>query len=603
MSTGDDWQADAWKYVELVGELQYVINWRAWSVSRCRLVASALDEQGAPMGEIPEDDSNAEKVRKIVNDIAGGVTGQAKIQERAAYLLSVIGECWVGMIVRDASRETAIDGTPTLPVDITRPGYLLEQWYVFGKEQINSTSNGLELRLPDGTKHEFDPQNDILFRVWCQHPKDPTKPISAIWSNRVVLRKIVQADATIEAANNSRLIGNGVMLVPQEMSLPTQAAPAAVPMGTPDDNLPLPLIEPNAAQALQDLLYDVASVAKRDPSSQAAMLPIIAAVPGEQVKNFAWIRPGADIPETTLKIQDADIRRLAMGLDVAPERLFGMSEGNHWSAWAIDENDIKLHVAPLIEVLCSALTQEILREKLVEIGIDPGQYIVWYDTTALTQDPDKTDEAKDGFDRGAISARALRQHLGFDEEDGYDYTTEDGWIELALDKIAQDPAKAGVFMPILAAAAAKVGLEVQVAPTPALPSGNEDEETEPQSEPPEPTSAPEPEPVPVQAAGMTVARLCVNRALELANKRRRTRADAALYRDVPIELAHTALPPIRNGEAADLIKGWDTGLVDEDLRSLGLCPEAFRSMVEGVAQLAQVTASAPVITRSMLRRA
>lgn len=603
MTSGDNWQDEAWRYLELVGELQYVVNWRAWSASRCRLVASALDEQGAPTGDIAEDDPNAERVREIVNAIGGGVTGQAKILQRTAYLLSVVGECWIGMVVRDASREETYAGTP-LPVDLERPGFQLEQWYVFGKEQISASSSTLVLRLPDGSKHEFNQEVDLLFRVWAEHPMDPSKPISPIWSNRRVLNGIVKADAAIEAANNSRLVGNGLLFVPQEMSLPQQQTPVAVPVGATDLNAPVPFFEPNSAQALQDLLFDVATTATRDPQSQAAMLPIIAAVPGEQIKNVSWIRPGSDIPETTLKIQEADIRRLAMGLDVAPERLFGMSEGNHWSAWAIDENDIKVHVAPLVQIITSALTQEILREKLAEEGLDPDAYIVWYDTTALSQDPDKTDEAQAAFDRGAITAAALREHLGFDDEDGYDLTNADGLIQLALDKLAADPANASIFIPILQMAVDKLSMDVELAPQPALPAApEEDEEPAADSEPPEPSGAPTPEPAPVQAAGMTVARLCVTRALELANKRRRTRADATLYREIPIELAHTVLPPVRNGEAADLIKGWDVGLLDEDLTHLGLCPESFRSMVEGVAMLAQVTASAPVLTQSMLRRA
>lgn len=601
MTSGEDWQADAWRYLELVGELQYVVNWRAWSASRCRMVASALDDQGEPMGTIPDDDPNAKKVRDIVNAIGGGVSGQAKILHRSAYLLSVPGECWVGMVVRDAAREETYVGTP-LPVDLDRPGFQREQWYVFGKEQISSSSSSLVLRLPDGSKHEFNQEVDLLFRVWAEHPMDPSKPISPIWSNRRVLNGIVKADAAIEAANNSRLVGNGLLFVPQEMSLPQQQAPVAVPIGAEDTNAPVSFFEPNSAQALQDLLFDVATTATRDPQSQAAMLPIIAAVPGEMIKNVNWIRPGSDIPETTLKIQEADIRRLAMGLDVAPERLFGMSQGNHWSAWAIDENDIKVHVAPIVQIITSAMTQEILREKLVQEGLDPDAYVIWYDTTALSQDPDKTDEAQAAFDRGAITAAALREHLGFDDEDGYDLTTGEGLIQLALDKLAADPANAAIFLPILQMAVDNLSLDVDLAPPPpALPAAPP-EESAAGDQPSEPSSPSTPEPPPVQAAGMTVARLCVTRALELANKRRRTRADATLYRDVPIQLAHTVLPPVRNGEAADLIKGWDTGLVDDDLTGLGLCPESFRAMVEGVAMLAQVTASAPVITQSMLRR-
>jgi hypothetical protein len=600
-----NWQDEAWTFLEKVGELQYFVSWRAWSASRCRLVPSALDDQGAPTGSLDPEDPNAEKVLQIVNDIGGGASGQSKLVRRTAYLLSVVGECWVGLIVRNAAREETTEGN-SLPVDLSRPGYQLEQWYVFGREQITQSSSTIELKLPDGTKHTFDPNVDILFRVWDEHPKDPSQPVSPIWSNRDVLAGIVQSDLTIKAANNSRLVGNGIMFVPQEMSLPDQPAPMAVPVGEPDTNDPVPYFEPNQAQKLQDLLFDVATAAKRDPESQAAMLPVIAAVPGELIKNVMWLRPGSDVPETTLKIQEADIRRLAMGLDTAPERLLGMSQGNHWSAWAIDDNDVKIHIAPVVEIIANALTQEILRQKLVEEGLDPDAYVIWYDATSLAQDPDKTDEARDAFDRGALTARALREHLGFDEDDGYDLENADGWIEMALDKIAQDPANAQVFMPIIEAAAKKVGLEVAAAQQPALPAGQDPNQQDQPSDgpPPEPQTTPAETPPPQsQTAAITVARLCTNRALELANKRRRGRADAHVLRETPIELAHTVLGPVEQAEVPRLISGWDTGVSDEDLKELGLDPRTFRGLVEGVATISLITASAPVLTQSMIRRA
>lgn len=603
LSADGNWQEDAWVCLEKVGELQYFVSWRSWSASRCRLVASAVDDQGAPTGSLADDDTNAEKVRAIVNDIAGGVAGQAKLIRRAAYLLSVPGECWIGMLVRDPGREEVTDGVPA-PVDVTRPGFQREQWFVFGREQISKSSDTLVLKLPDGTKHEFDPDVDLLFHLWDEHPRDPSKPVSPVWAVREVLHGIIQADQTIKAANNSRLVGNGILFVPQEMSLPEQQAPVPVPipLGTEDLNVPPVFEEPNTAQKLQDLLFEVGSTAKRDPNSQAAQMPLVAAVPGEMIKDVHWLRAGSDVPETTLKIQEADIRRLAMGLDVAPERLLGMSQGNHWSAWAIDESDIKVHVAPVVEIIVSGLTQEVLRQKLAEEDIDPDAYVVWYDTTALTQDPDKSDEAQEAFDRGALTARALREHSGFDDEDGYDLTTRDGWIELALDKVAQNPANAAVFGPIIVAAAQQVGLEVtpprELTPAESTPA---EDDAPADAEPPEPDDTDEPDDAPLTAA-LTVARLCVNRALELANKRRRTRADTTTLRNVPITLAHTVLGPVEMGEAADLIRGWATGLSDEDLLRLDLDPGAFRAMVTTVSTLALVTASEPVLTRSMLRK-
>lgn len=596
-----DWQTDAKVCLQRVGELEYYVSWRAASASRCQMVASALDDKGTPTGGIPDDDPNADTVREIVRDIAGGAVGQIKIMRRAAYLLTVVGECWIGLVVRDASRETSIDGNA--PVDLTRPGYQLEQWYVFGRDEIKAGSSNIELRLPDGTKHEFNPETDLLFRVWDEHPFDPSKPVSPVWSNLDVLHSIIKSAMTIDQANDSRLIGNGIMFVPQEMSLPQQAyAPVAVPIGEPDDNTPIAYVEPNSAQALSDLIYDVSVAAKRDPKSQAAMNPIIAAVPGDQIKNVNWMRPGSDIPETTLKIEEFDIRRLATGLHVSPERLLGMSQGNHWSGWLVDEQDIKIHIAPVVEIIVSAMSQEVLRQKLVEKGLEPDAYVIWYDSSNLTEDPDKSEEAQQVFDRGGISARALRQRNGFDETEGYDYTKAEGWVEMATDRIAAGATNAAMFVPILEKALEKLGLEMAT-PQPALPPGGtpaEDQapaDAEPQDQPSSDEQAQT-----ASAAAMTVFRLCVNRAMELANKRRRTRANSELFRVTDIMAAHRQLDPVEMGAVDGLIKGWETGLTDSDLMELGLDPSGFRSVVYGVCSIALVTGGDPVLTASMLRR-
>lgn len=608
-TTPSAWHDDAWLFVEHVGELQYFVNWRAWSASRCRIVASAVDDHGAPTGSLADDDPNAERVRAIVNDIGGGIAGQSRLIRRGAYLTSVTGEYWVVMVVRDPAREETPDRS-ALPFDPNRPGFQTEQWYILGRNQITVGGGGkVELKLPDGVRHTYDANRDIMFRVWDEHPYDPSQPVSPIWSTRDVLHEIVQTTATIDAANNSRLIGNGVWFVPQEMSLPEQGpAPKAAPTGQPeppDDPTDL-YFEPNSAQSLQDLLFEVASTAKRDPGSQAAMLPIIAGVPGDQIKaaRDGWIKPSTEIPETALKTRADAVRRLAIGLDTSPERLLGMAEGNHWTGWLIDESDVKIHVAPVVELLCAALTQEILRFKLAEEGIDPDAYVIWYDTTALTQDPDKGDEARDAFDRGAITAAALREHLGFDNDDGYNLEEADGWIQLALDKIAQDPANATVFGPILQAAAERVGLEVNTAPA-ALPPGEEaqDEEDPADTEPPEPETvepddtAPEP-----SAAIRTVAEMSIARALELANKRRRTRTNHDLFRGIDIHMAHTRMEPLAYAEVSRHIDGWDTGITDAGLRQMGMDPGRFRDTVRSIATVSLTTSTRPIFTTEMFRR-
>lgn len=578
-TVGDDWQDQAWKYLELVGELAYYASWRSSSASRVRFVASEIDDNGAPTGTISDDNPEGQRVRNIVNSIAGGAAGQSQLLKRHVYLLTIPGECWAAMIVRNPERETTVDGTqPASPADVLGAAATTEQWYVFNREEITTKGDDVILSLSDGKKHTFDPSTDVMFRVWDPHPKNAALPVSPVWANRTVLNEIVKATATIDNAAKSRLVGNGLMFIPQEMSLPNQVAPTAAPAGSepPPPGLADQVWEPSTSQELQDLLYDVASTAIKDPDSLAALLPIIASGPGEWIKNIQWLRPASDIPETALKTRTEAIRRLAMGLDVAPERLLGLgNNSNHWSAWAIDEADVRIHIAPPVETVCHAFTQEVLRPKLIQEGIDPDRYVVWHDDTRLTQDPDKKDEARDAHDRGALSSPALLKHLGFGDGDGYDLTSKEGWMQLAMDKAAKDPNLIPLLAPLIGELVA--GVETPDTTPPQI---------EPTTEPVVPEQEPPNEPTTddgLNAAAYGFTRLCVNRALEMANKRQRTRTNVSAFQGVAISEAHLRLPPVAVGDAATLVRGWDTCVDDQTCAAFGFDIEPFRHMVNDTA--------------------
>lgn len=613
-ATAGNWQELAWDYVELVGELDYYVRWRSSSVSRCRLVASELDDHGVPTGGVEETSEGTPTAEgKAVQTIVTGMaSGLRKILRRIAYILSVPGECWVAMLVRDPSREkNPATGIP----DRTGGDAAGEQWFVFDRSEIN-VGRDLVLTLPDGVKHTFNPAVDLMFRIWDENPRSANLATSPVWSTRPALNEIVRATATIDNASKSRLIGNGILCVPQEVSLPQQQGPVPVPPGANPTTTATPQVVGMhaSAQDFQDLLYDVAVAAMKDPDSIAGVLPIIASMPGDQIRNMQWIRPASEVPATALTTRDKAITRLALGLDVSPERLLGIgTNSNHWSAWNIDQTDVKIHIAPLAEMICAALTTEVLRPKLTAEGIDPDKYVVWFDATDLTQDPDKKEAAKDAYDRGALSASALREHLGLEMDDGYDLSTTDGWLEMILDRVSQDPKdNFALFKPVLKellkGKLADMFPDAPVPPALAQGDGTQDPNSDP-NQPPDAAQTPQSEPqagAPTQkpnapqqapqraqtAAAGVLVRMCVSRALELANKRRRTRSNAHLFRDVPIELAHTAMEPVPRTEITDLIKGWDTGLTDTDIYEIGADAGRFRHLVRAVSSTA-LEASAP----------
>lgn len=80
--------------------------------------------------------------------------------------------------------------------------------------------------------------------------------------------------------------------------------------------------------------------------------------------------------------------------------------------------------------------------------------------------------------------------------------------------------------------------------------------------------------------------MCVNRALELANKRRRTRSNHALFDRTPVHRAHVQLGGVTETEARKLIGGWDDLLDTEMTVSVGMDPVKFTAMVERTAVFA-----------------
>lgn len=550
----EDWQNDAWKMLDKVGELRYYVSWRSAACSRCRFVASEIDEEtGKPTGS-----TDQKRVNEIVRQIAGGYLGQAQLIKRMTGFLTLPGEGFIVMAVRNGMQE----------------------WYTVARSEIKNKGRTVEIDLPDGTKHLYDKNVDVLFRIWNPHPHKAVDADSPVRSTLDSLNEIVRTTQTIANASKSRLIGNGVVFVPQEMSLNTQTPPtAAAAPGEPVN--PATPAQEKTVQALQDLIYQVATTAYTDQDSMAALVPIFASVPGEWAKNVSHIKFDNSVSEVAIKTRNDAIARLAMGLDVAPERLLGLgSNTNHWTAWAIGDDDVRVHVAPILETIVAAFTRELLLPVLIAEGIpNPEKYTLWFDSADLTADPDLTDEATAAFDRGAITADAYREFLGLGDS-GYDLSTIEGWKELAKDKVSADVTLMQSLLPLLDLPDT---IEISAPPAPVIDAAPDDE---PNADEEPDTENDEPDP---DKAANAVVEIMTTRALELAGKRRRTRSDHARLRTLPMHETHTAMTPVNQETADRLISGWDEILSDVTLKQLGIDPNRVRREVTNLARLSLMT--------------
>lgn len=400
-----EWQSQAWEMYDQVGELRYLIQWEANAASRCALVASDIAADGQPTGNT--EDLKALEVAKL---IAGGPGGRAALLSRLVPFLSLPGDGWVAIIARQGKTE----------------------WHVLSPEEVNRDAYGkVKLTLADGTEHVVMP-TDTLTRVHRPHARNSRECDSPVRAALPILREIVRLTAYIDAIAKSRLTGAGLLIVPDELTLPEADAPTAEPLGSPQGPSLPPLSSPVDAYDeidegrdraatptdVQKALVDVASTAIKNPSSAAATVPITIGAPGDLVDKIKHIKFGSDFTDTVIKLRDQAIKRLALALDVPPEILLGTGQANHWSGWQIEESAIKIHVEPLLTLICQRLTVSIFRPMLAKLGHpDPESMCLWFDPTGLTMKPNRLQPAMRMYELGLIKGETVIREAGFDKTD------------------------------------------------------------------------------------------------------------------------------------------------------------------------------------------
>lgn len=541
----EGWQNDAWTFFNCVGELRYICSWLQNALSRCQLVPSDINpETGQPTGETED-----KLVAETIADIAGGPAGQSQLLGRLATFLTVPGEGYIVIIVRDGQ----------------------EEWHVLSKEEVNKKAAGseVEVTLNDGEKYVLNDDTDTLARVHRPHPRNAQMADSPIRASLPTLREMVRLGQWVEATAKSRLAGNGIFVVPNEMSLPKSMAPEGEKQPSTDPDAPgLPPVQP-AEFPEQNIMFDQAagptevmqalidagSTAIQHPDTAAALLPLVMQGPGDWLDKMQHITFSTEFTEVVIKLREAATRRLALTVDVPAEILLGTGDMNHWSAWQVEESAIKLHVEPLLTLVCDAITEHILRPLLELKGHpDPESVMVWYSTTGLTMRPNRSADAKDAYDRRIINGETYRKELGYDDTNAIAVPkTDDERFALALQLMEKDSRYAKVVGDL-------AGIELPDPP----PSFNPNQSGAPQDESdPEQKDKPAPIPdtkeesedddAPAAAAIRTALMASVVRRVELAGKRMRTRGNLSELTGVPPAETHLSLSPVSLEKAMQLV--------------------------------------------------
>lgn len=499
-----DWQQEAWDHYRTVVELMFGVNWRAAAVSRCPLIIARREDNSET--PIPVENAKAEALlAQLFAD-----SGRANALYRMVVQLDVAGETYLVGLDKLIPAAGNIDPEAITPLESTR-------WIVVSRDEITGTDIAPTVRLPEtGAEVLLGEGYSTVIRLWWQDPQHAWKPMSTTQALVIPLREINTISRSITAAGKSRLAGPGMLAV----------AESVYGHQSPDD-------EGKVHPFMRDLA-DAMGAAISDPDSPAAHVPICFPAPDNLIgKVFEHVRFSDPYDPKAVEQRASAIGRVATGLDMPAEIITGMSQGNHWSAWKIDESAVKLHIEPMLELLCDAITHQFLLPALQATGGE-ADLCVWYDATPITTRPNQGPDALKAHAQDIVGAETVLREFGWDPETDAP-TEEERQQRLLLRLMDTMPELRTPLLPLLLEAVG-ITLPRQVISLPGQPAAPESPAIEaPEAEPgiPETDGNPSQPSVTSSAAMLTAIDGAVLRALELINKRRMTRGARAEVGDLP----------------------------------------------------------------------
>lgn len=551
-----EWQNEAWRHYDICGEFRFAANRHGSAVSRCRIYLCELDQFGRPGQEV--DPSKDPKLAAIPEGLFGGPAAKAQALRTIGISEYVAGECFT----------VAVAGANGQP----------DKWWVTSSKNLRRSAGQISAKIPmrlGGGMKVLVKGQDLLTRLWTEHPRLFDVADSPARAVLPTLREIERLTQLVFSQIDSRLASAGLLLFREGVDFPRADKE-----------------KPGGLLGLQELIMDAARANLQGAGSAAGIIPIMATIPGggdqrgDNIQNaVAHIKFDTPIQEGLDKKLDQAIRRLALGLDIAPEDLLGQGDANHWGSWQIEESSIKLFIEPVLTRLCDAFYSTYGSGAVKLLGKDPDRYTFWYDTAPLTVRPNRFEDALQLWDRLVISDEALRAAGNFDEDDAPDQDaknkalTDERLRQLVWLAVKMNPALLSAPGIARVLGFPEKVIEMGLAAVPAAPPAPPEDQMgmdqggPPQLPPGQDAGAagdipamPDQQTTPAQQGGrngfaamLPAAEQIVLRALEVAGKRQLTREMRGRYGDTAHFELHVQLPVADRARADELLAGaWST---------------------------------------------
>lgn len=422
------WQRRAFMYYDALGEIKYAAAFFA-RLARLELWVGKWEVVDGERELVPTDDPQAVAALDRIRD-PGGSGSRAALLASYGRIKFLSGEGYLFYTKDDDGMES----WEFLSTSEIRPN---PQGATGGRveyQRVQAPQLAPELfRDPGEDEWEnVDAKEAIGYRMWRRHPQYSQWPDSPMRGVLDVCEELLILDATVRARSRSRLAGNGILWLDDRIS--PAPAPTEDDGPEPDENVSNdPWLDDLTASIIEPIA-DEGDASRLVPYVTRVTVPLEPGLKLEELMYHQKFNDPAEVDAERGKRIEA-INRLALGLELPAEILTGLGKSNHWSAWLLSDEAWD-HLEPYAEEFVGDLTSAYLLPTLKAGGrADWDLFAVGYDAGRLRKDPEKSKNAKDVHDRGALSDLALRTANGFTEGDAPNDEERRVW----LSRVSKDP--------------------------------------------------------------------------------------------------------------------------------------------------------------------
>lgn len=367
--TSRGWQREAWRFYHCIPELHFAANYIGAACSRVRIYVQHLNKFGVPDGEVIDDP----EIAAIGQTLFGGPAARAQALKMLGVNLTVAGEAF---IVGRAKRNVL--GS--------------DKWVVASTSAMKRRNGGYALNMGFGPEQLIGGA-DIVVKLWNPDEEFPARADSPTQSCINVLTELEELMLYEFSQIDSRLSGAGVIWLPAGMS------------NGPSDSS----TAPQSATDVFNQFAQVAQASRRGRGTAAGVVPNFIEIPDDMIGKMQErpMRFDSELSDKLTQYKEGAVKRLATGMNMPSELMLGMGDVNHISVWSIEESFVKIHIEPIMNLICDGLTQSYLRKLVIAMGKNPDEYTLAFDTAPLTVRASRLQDTINLYERRLVSGEAV----------------------------------------------------------------------------------------------------------------------------------------------------------------------------------------------------